>query len=367
MRVLQVGLSYNPGGIESFVMNYYRELVKQGVQFDFISMFPKLAYEEEIVSLGGKVYHTADGRKRPVTFYRQMKKILRMRHYDAVHVNMLSAANIVPVLTARQLGMKKVIAHSHNSSTPGLVRNLLHRINKPFLSKFATDYFACSQVAAEWLFTRKVLESEKVRIIHNALKTEKFLCSEEERKAVKRELELEGKLVVGHIGRFEEQKNHLFLVDIFKAMTEMREDAVLLLIGTGELEAEVKERVHSYGLDEKVQFLGLRNDVPELLKAMDVFLFPSLFEGLPLVLLEAQAAGVISVVSSAVTEDVNITGAMGFVSLQEPPVQWAKEVLKMLERHPDREQTEKIRKQFQTAGYEIGKAAEALKAFYAAK
>ena len=221
------------GWIESFVMNYVRELTKQGVQFDFISMFPKLAYEDEITALGGKVYHTVDGRKRPITFYRQMKKILRMRHYDAVHVNMLSAANIVPVMTARHLGVKKVIAHSHNSSTPGLVRNLLHRVNKPFLSCFATDYFACSQVAAEWLFTGKVLKSGKVRLIHNALRLEDFLCSEMQRAEAKKQFQLEDKFVIGHVGRFEEQKNHLYLIEIMKAFTEKRDDVVLLLIGTG--------------------------------------------------------------------------------------------------------------------------------------
>lgn len=364
MRILQIGMSYNPGGIESFVMNYVRELTKQGVHFDFISMFPKLAYEDEITALGGKVYHTVDGRKRPITFYRQMKKILRMRHYDAVHVNMLSAANIVPVMTARHLGVKKVIAHSHNSSTPGVVRNLLHGVNKPFLSCFATDYFACSQVAAEWLFTGKVLKSGKVRLIHNALRLEDFLCSEMQRAEAKKQFQLEDKFVIGHVGRFEEQKNHLYLIEIMKAFTEKRDDVVLLLIGTGELETEVRRKVQEYGLEKQVQFLGLRKDVPELLKAMDLFLFPSLFEGLPLVLLEAQATGILSVVSSAVTCDVDLTKQMQFVSLKDEPEKWAKEIEKMAEKRNSRKSPEEIKQLFQEAGYEIGAAAQQLKFYY---
>lgn len=364
MRILQVGLSYNPGGIESFVMNYYRELVKQDVQFDFISMFPKLAYEDEITSLGGKVYHTVDGRKHPLAFYRQMKKILRMRRYDAVHVNMLSAANIVPVMVARQLGVRKVIAHSHNSSTPGVIRNFLHRMNKPFLSRFATDYFACSHVAAEWLFTKKVLKKENVRVIHNALKMEKFLCTDAEREKIRQELQLEDKYVVGHVGRFEEQKNHLFLIEIFKALVKTQENAVLLLVGNGELEAQVREKVHEYGLDKNVMFLGLRDDVPRILKAMDLFLFPSLFEGLPLVLLEAQAAGVRCVVSSSVTKDVDITGQMEFISLDEEPMQWAKLISNRVEMQADALSTDVIQTRFQDAGYEICAAANQLKLYY---
>ena len=188
MKVLQVGLSFNPGGIESFVMTYYRELSKQGVRFDFISMFPHLAYEEEIKSLGGKVFHTCDARKHPLKFSRQMRKILRIGRYDAVHVNMLSAANIVPLIVASYGKVPTVIAHSHNSSTPGVVRNLLHRINRPLIPMFATKYFACSELAGEWLFSKKIRKSNNYHLIHNALDLKKFAFSSSEREEIRHEL-----------------------------------------------------------------------------------------------------------------------------------------------------------------------------------
>ena len=137
MKVLQIGLGFNPGGMESFIMTYYRELQKCGVQFDFIAMFPHIAYEEEIQALGGKIYHTSDARKHPVAFYREMRNILKAETYDVVHANMLSAANIVPLIAAKRGAVRKIIAHSHNSSTPGIVRNILHRINKPLIPHFA--------------------------------------------------------------------------------------------------------------------------------------------------------------------------------------------------------------------------------------
>ena len=231
MKVLQVGLSFNPGGIESFVMTYYRKLSKQGVRFDFISMFPHLAYEEEIKSLGGKVFHTCDARKHPLKFSRQMRKILRIGRYDAVHVNMLSAANIVPLIVASYGKVPTVIAHSHNSSTPGVVRNLLHRINRPLIPMFATKYFACSELAGEWLFSKKIRKSNNYHLIHNALDLKKFAFSLSEREEIRHELGVEGKFVLGHVGRFEEQKNHKFLLEIFREVASACEEAILLLVG----------------------------------------------------------------------------------------------------------------------------------------
>lgn len=215
MRILQIGLSHNPGGVESFVMNYYRELVKYGVQFDFISMYDSLAYEDEIKSLGGTVFYISNVKRHPIRFRRELLKILKEGKYAAIHVNMLSAANIVPLEIGKKAGVPKVIAHSHNSSTPGLLRNILHRLNKPRILHYATDFFACSKVAGKWLFDEKTMRSDRFHIIHNALHVEKFFYHETIRQKIREELGVENRFVVGHVGRFEEQKNHEFLVDIF--------------------------------------------------------------------------------------------------------------------------------------------------------
>lgn len=364
MRVLQVGLSYNPGGIESFVMNYYRQLAKQGVQFDFISMFPELAYEQEIKMLGGKVFHTVDARRYPFHFRKQLLKILNKRHYDAVHVNMLSAANILPLVVAKEAGVQKIIAHSHNSSTVGAVRNILHRANKRLIPRYATDYFACSKVAGEWLFSKKTMKSPNFHIIHNALNLEEFLFSEKERNEIRTELGIGNQYVIGHIGRFEEQKNHIFLIEIFREVAKIREDVELLLIGDGELLKEIQEKVENYGLKEKVQFLGIRNDVRRLWKAMDLFLFPSLYEGLPIVALEAQASGVYGIMSSAITKEVQITDRIEFVSLEKSASEWKEQIVKYMDYERSEEYNETIQLQFRNHGYDIINEAEKLRKYY---
>ncbi len=239
MRILQVGLSHNPGGVESFVMNYYRELVKYDVQFDFICMYDTLAYEEEIKSLGGMVFYVSNVKKHPVRFRRELLKILKNTNYDVIHVNMLSAANIVPLIVGKKAQVSKVIAHSHNSSTPGILRNLLHCFNKPRILRYATDFFACSEVAGEWLFAKETMQSERFHVIHNALHVEKFFYQESIRQEIRKKLNVEDKFVIGHVGRFEEQKNHGFLVDIFYEIAKERKDAVLLLVGDGELKEQI--------------------------------------------------------------------------------------------------------------------------------
>lgn len=364
MKILQVGLSFNPGGIESFVMTYYRQLVKTGIQFDFISMFPKLAYEDEILSMGGKVYHTSDARKKPFCFYKEMLQILKNGKYDVVHVNMLSAANIVPLIAAKKAGIKKIIAHSHNSSTPGLVRNILHRINRPIIPCYANSFFACSNLAGEWLFQKKVLNKKQFHVIPNAMNLNTFQFCTKEREEIRKELDLEGKFVIGHVGRFEEQKNHSFLIEVFHEVSKERQNAVLLLVGEGELQSEIKKKVREYGLEKKVRFLGIRNDVNRLWKGMDVFVFPSLFEGLPIVALEAQASGIYSFLSDSITKEVEITDRVQFLSLKAGAEKWKERILDLEEYPRDESVNEKIRKEFRKAGYDIEYAAKQLLEYY---
>lgn len=364
MKVLQVGLSFNPGGIESFVMTYYRELSKQGVRFDFISMFPHLAYEEEIKSLGGKVFHTCDARKHPLKFSRQMRKILRIGRYDAVHVNMLSAANIVPLIVASYGKVPTVIAHSHNSSTPGVVRNLLHRINRPLIPMFATKYFACSELAGEWLFSKKIRKSNNYHLIHNALDLKKFAFSLSEREEIRHELGVEGKFVLGHVGRFEEQKNHEFLLEIFREVASACEEAILLLVGEGELQEMIQKKAEEYGIEDRIRFLGIRKDVAELWKGMDIFVFPSLFEGLPIVALEAQASGIRSVMADTITTEVKIVNKVKFLSLQDSPKEWSRVILSYKGEDRSEEENSGIRQAFAKAGYDIESAAQTLLSYY---
>lgn len=364
MKVLQIGLGFNPGGMESFIMTYYRALRKYGVQFDFIAMFPHIAYEEEIQDLGGKVYHTPDARKCPVAFYREMRKILRSGSYDVVHVNMLSAANIIPLIAAKRGAVRKIIAHSHNSSTPGMVRNILHRINKPLIPHFATDLFACSVKAGKWMYSEKMMKTERFHVIPNALDMTKFLYDKTGREQIREELGVNSRLVIGHVGRFEEQKNHEFLIEIFRKIAASREDAVLLLVGEGELQDGIRSKVEDYGLTDKVRFLGVRSDVPRLWKAMDFFILPSLFEGLPIVALEAQASGVFSILADTITREVQLTDNVRFLSLKDSPERWCRETLSHIGYVRNQSVNEKILADFRKAGYDIETAAQALLTYY---
>ncbi|MEF9941986.1 MAG: glycosyltransferase family 1 protein [Lachnospiraceae bacterium] len=358
MRVLQIGLSYNPGGVENFVMNYYRQMVKQGIQFDFICMYSTLAYEEEIKSMGGHIYYVEDIKKNPWGYRRQLLDILRKQDYAAVHVNMLSAANIVPLQVARKAGVKKIIAHSHNSSSPGILRNVLHELHKRRISKIATDFCACSQVAGQWLYT----EGVEFQIIHNAIDMSKYLYDEQIRTEMRRELGVEGKYVIGHVGRFEEQKNHAFLIDTFQELAKQQENAILLLIGEGDLQKAMMKKVAKEGLANRVRFLGIRHDVPKLWQAMDAFLLPSLFEGLPLVAVEAQAAGLPCFVASTITREVAITEDVVFISLEASAKNWAKKIVEYADYV--RKDKELILQQCREKGYEIESASQELKKLY---
>lgn len=240
----------------------------------------------------------------------------------------------------------------------------MHRLNKAILPRYATDYFACSKLAGEWLFPKSFLENDKVCLIHNALDLTKFLPSVTERDKVREELGIADKVVVGHVGRFEEQKNHQFLIDIFYELSKEREDAVLLLIGEGPLREEIEEKVKQYGLKEKVRFLGVRSDVPRLWKAMDMFLFPSLFEGLPIVALEAQASGVYSIMADSITSEVKITDDVKFISLNQDAKYWKNEILKNMDVMQNCKDNELIKNQFREAGYDIISAADELMKYY---
>ena len=208
MKILQIGMGNVAGGLEAFVMNYYRVLVRMDVQFDFVCMYDKIAYEDEIYRLGGKVYYVPNVKRDYRGYAKSLKQILRKEKYDAVHVNMLSAANIVPLRIAHTMGVKKVIAHSHSSSCPGVIRNLMDSWNRPRISRYATDKVACAEIAGRWMFGSKAFEQGEVTVIQNAICADKFSFSAEERKLLREEMGWQGKTVIGHVGRFDIPKNH---------------------------------------------------------------------------------------------------------------------------------------------------------------
>lgn len=243
IRILIIGMHDKIGGVETFLMNYYRNIDRNKVQFDFISIYDKLCFENEIKSLGGRVYKICSEKVNPIKYCKQLEKIIRENNYKIVHINMLSAANILPVIVAKRQKIKHIIIHSHNSNTPsGLLRKLLNALNKPFLH-LGTDFFACSKLAGEWLFGKNFLKKHELKIINNAVDIDKYKFNAQTRENIRNELECRKKFVIGHVGRFCYQKNHDFLINVFYEVQKEDKDMILLLIGEGELKEEIQEKV----------------------------------------------------------------------------------------------------------------------------
>lgn len=365
MKILQVGLGNNPGGVETFVMNYYRELSAQGISFDFLCMYEKIAYEEEIKELGGRVFYVPNVKKDYRGYVKQVRQLLRREKYDVVHVNMLSAANIVPLRLAHETGVKKIFAHSHNASVPGLMRKVMDRCNRGKVSLYATGKLACGEAAGRWMFGDEAFEKGEVTLVSNAIDVEKYVYSSENRKNIRNELALDGRFVIGHVGRFDLQKNHDGLIRIFGEVVKQDSRAVLCLVGDGSLREAAEEKIRSAGLTANVVFAGIRPDVEALLSAFDVFVLPSLFEGLPFTLLEAQANGLACVISDKITREAAVLDdQVESLPLEGADSLWVKAILK--HKNEKRKDEGVIRAKLADAHFDIKKEAGRLLALYEA-
>lgn len=324
LRILIVGMHDKIGGVETFLMNYYRNINREEIQFDFINMYDKLCFEEEIIQLGGKIYNVPNVKKHPIKYYNEIKKIIINNSYNIVHINMLSVANILPILAAKSAKTKNIIVHSHNSNTPkGIIRKILNKVNKKIMLKKATDFFACSNLAGEWMFGKK----QKFHVINNAIDIQKYQYNENIRNKIRKELNIDDKFVIGHVGRFDYQKNHSFLIDIFYEIQKNEKNSILLLIGEGKLIDDIKQKVKNLKIQDKVKFLGITNNVNDYLQAMDVFILPSRFEGLPVTGIEAQANGIESFFSDNISKEIQINDNVYLISLLQEPEYWAQKIL----------------------------------------
>lgn len=359
IRVLHVVTYMGRGGLETMLMNYYRHIDRSKVQFDFLVHREFEAdYDEEIKSLGGRIYHVS----RLVPWSRRYKAELRRffrthPEYKIVHVHQ-DCLSSVALQCAKECGIPVRIAHSHNSNQDKNIKYLFKRYYMRKIPETATELFACGKAAGDWMFG-----GETYRLLPNAIAAEKYIYEEEKAKKIKKELDLEKNLVIGHIGRFNPQKNHKFLIDIFEKCFEKNQKVRLMLIGDGEGRKEIENKVKERGLQDNVIFMGVRRDVPELLQAMDVFVFPSLYEGLPVTMIEEQAAGVPAVISDRVSEECIITKDLVKVEgLEETPEQWAGEILKQV-KISKRDRSEEIKK----AKYDVETNAKWLEEYYLRK
>jgi len=323
IRIAQIIGAAFEGGVESCIMNYYTHIDRSKVQFDFfVESTSKIINKDKIESLGGKVVFIPHY-THLFQYIKELKKLLSEGNYDIVHSNM-NALSVFSLYAAKKAGIGIRIAHSHSTSNKKeWKRNIIKNILRPFSKRYATHYFACSELAGRWLFGDKTFEKGEVTIVNNAIDLEKFKFNQEIRDKKRRELEIDDKFVVGNIGRFVTQKNQSFLIDVFYELQKLQPNAVLLLLGDGPLHEELVNKSRQLMINHKVIFAGVHKHPERYYNAMDCFVLPSLYEGLPVVGVEAQVAGLPVVASDAMTKETKITDTFQFVSLQKNAEEWA--------------------------------------------
>ena len=364
VRVLQIIGIVCGGGVEAVIMNYYHHIDRSKIQFDFVvDGYEKTALDDEIKSLGGKVYHVEPYKKNICRYMSQIYHIVRDNQYDIVHSNMntLSVFSLFPAWLA---GAHQRILHNHSTAVRSEgIRSVMKMVLRPFAPLFANRYAACSRLAGDWMYGKKMMASGKVTVINNAIDLDEYSFSQELREKYRQELNISADaFVVGHVGRFMYQKNHAFLIDVFREVARQNSKAILMLVGDGELRPEIEQKVASYNLTDKVRFLGLRKDVKKLYNCMDVFVLPSWYEGLPVVSVEAQANGLPSIFSDQVTKESLLTKSAIFLSLNSGAVNWAVHIL----HSADKRNTATL-SELRETGFDIKERARFLEKWYGRK
>lgn len=359
LRILHVVTYMGRGGLETMLMNYYRKIDRTKIQFDFLVHRDFEAdYDREIEELGGKIYRLPRLNPFSSRYLDLLDQFFKdHKEYKIVHSH-LDCVSCVPLKYAQKNGIPVRIAHAHSSNQTKDKKYILKLFLKRKIKKYATVLLACSKKAGKWMF-----KTDDFMVINNAIDTSRYVYSFETASAIRETLGINsGDFVVGHVGRFDPPKNHEFIVDVFYKLCSIKDNAKLVLVGEGSLRPKIEEKVKSLGIDDKVIFTGLRSDVADILQAMDVFLFPSIYEGLPVSIVEAQAAGLPCLISDKVPLDCKITDHIYTVNLEDGVSIWADKVLSF----SDFNRPSSVDSIIQ-AGFDICSNAEYLQNFYLEK
>ena len=356
IKVLHVITGMGSGGAEMMIMNWYRNIDRSKVQFDFLLRSRENIYADEIEKLGGKVYYTAE---YPRHYLKNLSETLAFfkehaSEYSAIHVHCNALLYVNGFDIAKKYGIKTRIIHSHNTKAKNRIYGIVHKLNRGRVRRVATHFMACSSDAGKWAFNDKI----KYDVLTNGIDAAKYSFNSDARERMRHDLGLGDSFVIGHVGRFLDVKNHKFLVDVFERMARKNDRAELVLVGTGPLEEEIKQIVADKGLSDRVHFLGVRKDVHELYSAFDCFAFPSKYEGMPVALLEAQTSGLPCIVSSAVSVDSVVTNFVKMLPIDDADV-WAEKIYKT-EPHC----RENSWKQVESSGFGIASSTEKLQKCY---
>ena len=365
IRIMQINAGSKYGGVSAMIYNYYKHIDRNRYQFDFVAPFRSSfeLYREEIENMGGRIIELGVEGTSLLYNYRLFKAVYlvcKNNKYQIVHINSgYSLFNFIVAFASHCAGATRILVHSHNAGNIKKKDRIYAKILAGSLCYLATECLACSKAAGEFMFTKKVMCSPKFHILKNGIVLKSFAYDEETRKKIRKSYNIENRFVVGHVGRFTEQKNHIFLLNVFAELLSYRPDAVLVLIGEGEDMNRVQSHSIELGIEKNIIYAGLVKNTNELYSAMDVFVLPSLFEGLPVVGIEAQAAGLKCVFSANVTQEVMVTPSCSMIKLDDDISNWVKEILKS----NNFSRNDSI-KYLQEAGYDIEDVTRKLETLY---
>ena len=366
-NILVWGMSDFPGGIESVIINYLKHFNFSKVHFDFIITKPEIAYREQLQKWGCSIFYFPQKRKNPIKYYKELNDFFenKSQNYDILWFNTNDLSNIDCVKLAKKYGIKRRIIHSHNSKNTAeglnkIRKTVFHSYNKKNISKWATDYWACSIAAATWMYPRQLIRDNKIKIIKNAISLDDLKFSEEKRKKIRSKLNLKENYIIGNIGRLNFQKNQEFIIDILPQLLKIIPNAVVVLVGEGDDRKKLEKRIESLNLKSKVFLVGQQDNASSWYSSFDVLLFPSLFEGLSVTLLEAQANGLPILASNNVhPEEEKLNNNFSCLSLDKDMKEWVNK-LNYIAKNVKRENISNIKNNFQKNGYEINTAAKQL-------
>lgn len=352
-RLLVILASLNTGGAETFMMKIFRSL-PEDYKLDFIVSAKSGFYEKEVMELGGRIFRVPLRTKQPIKTFKAIYDVVKNNNYTHVLKLCDTPIGVYDLLAAKMGGAKVLCARSCNAgSSNSKLGTLVNGFLRPFLNTITDVKIAPSRLAAEFTFGKVEVEAGKVKFIHNGVDLHVYKYDEDNRRKIRREFGIaDEQLVVGHIGRLNQQKNHKFLIEVFDEVLKQQPNALLMLVGDGEKKSEIKEQINALGIEESVIFTGIRSDVPSLLSAMDVFVFPSFYEGMPNTVIEAQATGLPCVIADTITEEAGVTDCLHFMSLTDSAEVWADKVLSLF--YKDKVDRNFYSDKMKNAGYDIG-------------
>lgn len=366
-HILQITYSLKAAGIETFVVNLYRAIDREKIQFDFVSYYDgghKEFYDKAVQEMGGKIYKLGYPQRRKIINNIKIRvrlyKCIKNNGYEIVHVHGSSGVAILEVMIAKLAGARKVIIQSHSSDIShdasfGRLQKCLTFLARPLWGIFCDHFFACSNNSARWLYTKK--QCEKVVLIQNGIFTKRFFPSVEQYHEWREKHGIDSKeLLVGHVGSFTPAKNHSYIVEIFKSLHGLCSESRLVLLGDGPYRDKIKKQISENELDESVLFTGVSEEVAQWMNACDVLIFPSLYEGLPLVCVEAQYVATPIIVSNTVTREVAISDKIYYLDINESPSVWAEKILSI--------KTKTFQRDLYTNKFDIESVASRMEKFY---